>query len=59
MTVRMVAVEFKRQKNPDGTWDSICLRCFATIASAEQEEELAQSEITHNCWFPLAGDKVN
>jgi hypothetical protein len=55
----MVAVEFKHQKNPDGTWDSICLRCFATIARAEQEEELAQPEMTHNCWFPSAEEKVH
>jgi hypothetical protein len=31
----------------DWTFDSICLKCFATIANAKEEEELAEYERDH------------
>jgi hypothetical protein len=55
----MTAPEFKHRQNADETWDSICLHCFATIATAEQEEGLTHPEDAHNCWFPLAEEKVH
>ena len=35
--------------NSDGTIDSICFRCFATIASCRREEDLRAAEPTHVC----------
>jgi hypothetical protein len=35
--------------NGDGTFDSICIRCFDTIASAKTEEDLATTELEHRC----------
>jgi hypothetical protein len=35
--------------NPDGTHDSICARCYATIASAWDEVLLAGPENIHVC----------
>lgn len=37
------------RKNSDGTWDSICLSCFRTIARAEVEAKLRQQEREHDC----------
>jgi hypothetical protein len=37
------------RSNPDGSWDSICLECFLTIATAEHEAELADREANHIC----------
>jgi hypothetical protein len=40
---------FSRRRNPDGSFDSICKLCFATIASSNLEEELAIAEAKHEC----------
>jgi hypothetical protein len=40
---------FARRSNADGTRDSICKKCFATIATSREESELAQAEQTHAC----------
>ena len=42
----------KHRRNDDGTWDSICLGCFKTIARAKSETELREQEFEHVC-FPL------
>jgi hypothetical protein len=44
--------------NKDGSVDSMCSVCFATVASVRDEAELAQYERTHVCnpfWSHLAG----
>jgi hypothetical protein len=41
---------FARRLNKDGTADSICLFCFATVASRPQEQELEEPEGDHFCW---------
>lgn len=41
---------FARRLNEDGTADSICLFCFATVASRPQEQELEEPEGDHFCW---------
>jgi hypothetical protein len=33
----------------DWTFDSVCLKCFATIANAEDEADLAEYERNHVC----------
>jgi hypothetical protein len=39
---------FPHRRNPDGFYDSICLNCFATVASGTQEE-LVQRDKEHVC----------
>ena len=40
---------FPHRRNKDGSFDSICTVCFATVASVEDEWELASYESKHNC----------
>lgn len=44
---------FRYRQNPDGTWDSICLLCFQTAASADRFEDLAALEALHECSIPF------
>ena len=44
---------FAHRENRDGTFDSICMKCFATVASSLKEAELEQGEQKHWC-DPLA-----
>jgi hypothetical protein len=39
--------EFKHRDNHDGTFDSICLSCFATVCTACSESALTAAESTH------------
>ena len=41
---------FAHRLNKDGTADSICLFCYATVASLTNERELSEVEAIHNCW---------
>lgn len=41
--------KFPRRRSLDGSFASICPRCFATAASAPTEQELAISEKQHVC----------
>jgi hypothetical protein len=40
---------FRRRHNEDGTWDSICLRCYRTAASARDASWLPLLQSTHTC----------
>ncbi len=40
---------YVHRPNKDGSYDSICTRCFATVASARNEAELTMLESTHTC----------
>ncbi len=40
---------FARRRNQDSSIDSICTKCFQTIASAACEEELVTPEEKHGC----------
>jgi hypothetical protein len=40
---------FRRRHNEDGTWDSICLRCYRTAASARDASWLPLLQSTHIC----------
>jgi len=42
-------VAFKHRHNPDGSWDSICLKCYLTVETAMQEDDLAEMERSHDC----------
>lgn len=51
--------EFQYRNNGNGTWDSICLRCFLTVGTARSIEELVDMEKAHNCYTkkPPKGDR--
>lgn len=41
--------DFVRRCNQDGTTDSICTKCFVTVATATWEADLASAEQRHKC----------
>ena len=41
--------KFAHRANRDGTFDSICLQCFRTVASSANEAELGGPEGEHVC----------
>jgi hypothetical protein len=43
--------DYKHRCNKDGSFDSICLYCYQTIASAQFEVELLRGEQTHFCYL--------
>jgi hypothetical protein len=44
---------FQHFRNQDGSWDSICMRCFATAARANNESDLVLSARDHDCTPPI------
>jgi hypothetical protein len=40
---------FPHRRNEDGSYDSICPTCFATVAQSNAEGGLAQNEAAHVC----------
>jgi hypothetical protein len=40
---------FPHRRNPDGSFDSICLKCLLTIASSRTEADLAKHDKYHVC----------
>jgi hypothetical protein len=40
---------FPHRRNPDGSYDSICTACLATVATAQREEQLYPRELSHVC----------
>jgi hypothetical protein len=41
--------DFPHRRRPNGTFDSICTRCFLTVANANTEAELRAAESAHDC----------
>ena len=37
------------RRNRNGSWDSICLTCFATVATTPFEPDLAEQDRLHVC----------
>lgn len=40
---------FPHRRNPDGTFNSICLCCLETVASHKTDEELKELDKQHVC----------
>jgi hypothetical protein len=40
---------FAHRQHEDDGYDSICRKCFATVGSAQREEELHRHESAHVC----------
>jgi hypothetical protein len=43
------ALSFRHRENQDGSWDSICMRCYLTAAHSYSEQPLASAECGHHC----------
>ncbi len=43
------ALAYSHRKNPNQTYDSICHRCFSTVATESNESALAKHEQQHEC----------
>jgi hypothetical protein len=46
---QMPSTTFRHRTNDDGTFDSICMCCYRTVASAMKELHLAEFERNHIC----------
>lgn len=44
-----LALSFRHRRNQDGSWDSICMRCYLTAAHSYSEQPLALVECGHHC----------
>ncbi len=40
---------FRQKDNEDGSWYTICMKCFLTVATAAKEGDLTKAEQCHNC----------
>jgi hypothetical protein len=49
MVTDITDIGFLRRKNPDSTTDLICLRCFMTVRSGNDETGFAALEMSHCC----------
>ena len=49
---------FAHRQNKEGTVDSICMKCFATVALSLREAEVEQREHGHRC-DPEALERLN
>lgn len=47
--MQLNALTFAHRHNQDGSFDSICPQCFATVAKTKDEALLAQFEREHIC----------
>jgi hypothetical protein len=49
--------DFAHRENGNGTFDSICLGCYLTVATARREEDLTAEERRHHCWASRSSEK--
>jgi len=49
MMASQLICRFPHRHNRDGSHDSICRSCYATVASVQNEADLAQHEQDHVC----------
>jgi hypothetical protein len=45
----MLQFDFSHRPQPNGSYDSICTRCFATVARSHNEADLEAEEKRHVC----------
>ena len=53
------SAEFSIRRNPDGSLDAICLKCFLTAGTTFRESELLSIEKGHRCDPSLLIDMDN
>ena len=44
-----IKINYPHRRNPDGSFDAICMTCFATVDSQPREADLAPAEQAHVC----------
>jgi hypothetical protein len=49
---------YPHRHNRDGTFDSICLKCFLTVAHTETEAELLAYDRVHVCQYWAVSRRV-
>jgi hypothetical protein len=49
MLAHSLSRSFRHRQNPDGSWDSICMRCYLTAAHTFGEKLLSSVESGHCC----------
>ncbi len=49
MLAHSLSRSFRHRQNPDGSWDSICMRCYLTAAHTFGEKLLTSVESGHCC----------
>ena len=47
--ISQLTFRFPHRQNRDGSHDSICILCYAIVASVQNEADLAQHEQDHVC----------
>ena len=50
-------VFYPQRRNRDGSFDSICLTCVATVAAGKSEPELVELEKVHVCNTGFLADR--
>ncbi len=59
----MLSIHFNHRQNADGSVDSICLGCYRTVATVDDEKILVTQERQHRCdpddLARLRGDTVH
>jgi hypothetical protein len=55
----MEAANFKHRQLDDGSWDCICLHCYATVINTPDEDGLLKYELKHDCHHIRPGEKVH
>jgi hypothetical protein len=48
-----VTAFYPHRRNKDGSYDSICLNCFVTVASGKSEAELIEVDKVHVCEYSI------
>ena len=57
MSVTLV-VFYPHRRNRDGSFDSICLNCFVTVATATTEAELSKYDTRHVCEYSTLSQRT-
>ncbi len=47
--MNLINPEFQHRQNSKNSWDSICLKCFRTVTTENEERALAEREKEHVC----------
>jgi hypothetical protein len=48
---------YPHRHNKDGSYDSICLNCFVTVASRKSEAELIEFDKVHVCEYSVLSQR--
>jgi hypothetical protein len=52
-----VTPPYPHRQNRDGSWDSICHLCHATVANVRDESKLVDLEVVHICNESFLADR--